>query len=163
MNATNYSSELQILTTHHGSQWWPGIALLRRAVYIDEQNVPEDLEWDEHDADAVHLAAMLNGQLVATARVVVQDGQAKIGRLAVATDFRKRGIATKMVRKALSVAQEKHITSVTLDAQTRVTSLYEKLGFHVVGEEFIDAGIWHLKMVLDLSSKDRGDTPHHRS
>jgi len=119
------------------------IAAIRRRVFIEEQRVPEQLEWDGLDGDALHLLAWVDGQAVGTARMLA-DGH--IGRMSVLKNFRGRGIGRQLLSTILRLAGERGLTEVDLDAQTQALGFYERLGFDALGEVFMDAGIPHRHM-----------------
>jgi len=121
---------------------------VRRRVFIDEQGVPESLEWDDADARAIHLLAETRqGQPVGTARLL-PDGQ--IGRMAVLPPFRRRGIGRALLQAALDAARQSGLTEVWLHAQTHALPFYRHAGFHPEGPEFTEAGIPHRRMRRSL-------------
>jgi predicted GNAT family N-acyltransferase len=127
----------------------PGIKAVREQVFIREQHVPEELEWDEHDAEAIHLVALdKNEQVIATARLLA-DGH--IGRMAVLETWRKHGVGSAMLAKLLLIAQQRQLTRVFLHAQTSAVGFYEHHGFKALGDEFMDAGIPHRYMQKELA------------
>ena len=79
------------------------LAEIRRLVFIEEQNVPEDMEWDEYDNSATHFLATLNNKVIATARLKT-DGQ--IGRMAVLAEYRNKGIGSKLLQFVLLTAKQ---------------------------------------------------------
>lgn len=120
---------------------------IRETVFIEEQHVPVDLEWDTHDQDALHLLVRdSNQQAIATARML-SDGH--IGRMAVLKPWRKQGIGTAMLRTLIRICQDKQLIA-HLDAQVHAIGFYTKLGFVTSGDVFIDAGIPHKRMYLAL-------------
>ena len=122
---------------------------LRRAVFIEEQRVPEELEWDDADERAYHVLAMSEaGEPIGTGRLKL-DGQ--IGRMAVARKWRRRGVGAAILQSLLDLARKEGCTMVRLHAQTHAIPLYEKYGFEIVGEEFDEAGIPHRMMELKLT------------
>ena len=120
---------------------------IRRRVFIDEQFVPEALEWDEHDAKASHFLAIFDNSAVATARLKT-DGQ--IGRMAVLKQYRSTGIGSQLLSFVLVTARQKGFKAVYLYAQIQVIDFYRKFGFVEQGEDFDDAGIMHREMRLSL-------------
>ncbi|GHB05034.1 GNAT family N-acetyltransferase [Modicisalibacter luteus] len=123
-------------------------AELRRRVFIDEQHVPEEEEWDGQDPACLHFIAFDAGQPVGTARLL-PDGH--IGRVAVLAQARGRGIGLALMRKAIEAAQLEGHAEVQLAAQIHALPFYERLGFQAYGQEFLDAGIPHRNMRLPLS------------
>ncbi len=131
---------------------WEDEALTLRAirteVFINEQQVPEAMEWDEFDAISTHvLARNFDGLPVGTARLL-PDGH--IGRMAVLKEWRGKGYGSAMLQKMLEELYSRHKQIVMLNAQTSAVKFYEKFGFKVSGEEFWEAGIPHVKMILFL-------------
>ncbi|TXI28202.1 MAG: GNAT family N-acetyltransferase [Nitrosomonas oligotropha] len=121
---------------------------VRTAVFIREQQVPEELEWDQFDAISVHVLAVNNaGQPVGTARLL-PDGH--IGRMAVLKEWRGQGLGSALLTKLLQVLIKRHQFEAQLHAQTSAIPFYKKFGFQIVGEEFMEAGIPHVKMMLSL-------------
>ncbi len=141
---------LRLEETRYQAKWWDEIVSLRLRVYVDEQAVPLEEELDLLDHTAIHWAALEGETLVATARLVLTDGEAKFGRLAVDRSRRRCGIGTRLLEMAIEHARRAGAPRVILDAQTRVTALYEGLGFRQVGDVFLDAGIDHIRMIRDL-------------
>ena len=127
---------------------------IRLRVFVLEQGVPEDLEWDGQDERAVHLLARDNtGRPVGTARLL-PTGQ--IGRMAVLPDWRRRGIGMALVKGLLAIAAAEGYPHPFLNAQASALPFYRRAGFVAVGAEFHEAGIRHRKMMLgDLSDAGR--------
>jgi len=119
---------------------------LRLEVFVVEQNVPVDEEVDEHDETALHLVAVEDGRVIATARVVMEGDTAKLGRVAVARHARRRGIAGRLIAASEAHARAHGATRVALAAQTGALPLYEKAGYIAYGERFMDADLEHLMM-----------------
>ncbi|MGH8671914.1 MAG: GNAT family N-acetyltransferase [Burkholderiales bacterium] len=121
---------------------------IRETVFIIEQGVTEDLEWDGLDAEAQHaLAYTVAGLAIGTARLL-SDGH--IGRMAVLKPWRHRGVGTALLDALLELAKRNGLSKVFLNAQEHAVGFYEKHGFRVHGETFMDAGIPHFAMTLDL-------------
>lgn len=124
---------------------------LRRAVFIDEQGVPEADELDGRDLDAIHLLATLDGRPVGCARLLVEGATGKIGRVCVLPEGRGRGIGAALVREGVEVLRAMpSVAQARLGAQIHALGFYERLGFRAEGADYIDAGIPHRDMVLDL-------------
>ena len=123
---------------------------IRRVVFIEEQRVPDHEEMDGRDADALHLIAHADGRPVGTARVLIGAGTGKIGRVAVLRGDRGTGAGKALVLGAIDLCRREGVSTARLGAQTHALGFYEVLGFRAVGPEFIDAGIPHREMVLDL-------------
>lgn len=126
---------------------------VRRAVFIDEQGVPEDVEMDGRDDEATHFVIYDTDadHSVATARVrIVDDDTAKAERVAVHPDYRGEGLGTWLMELAESEARDQGCSRVTLHAQTSVEAFYADLDYETVSEEFEKAGIPHVEMVKEL-------------
>jgi predicted GNAT family N-acyltransferase len=117
---------------------------IRETVFVAEQAVPAELEWDNEDADAVHFLAEEGQFAVGTARLL-PDGH--IGRVAVLKDWRGMKVGDALMGAAIAEAERRGLTQQALSAQVHATAFYERLGFRVVSEEFIEAGIPHVDMV----------------
>ncbi len=121
--------------------------LLRRKVFIDEQNVPEDEEIDTYDEIAIHLLAFEGDTPVGTARIVVQGEVGKIGRVCVLKEYRGMGLGADLINAALDQMRDlPDVAIARLGAQTHALGFYERLGFAAFGDEYMDAGIPHFDM-----------------
>ncbi len=117
---------------------------LRWAVFVEEQGVPADLEWDDQDAGALHLLAEdAQGRALGTARLL-PDGH--IGRMAVSQGWRRRGLGSLLLQRALQEAHRRGLARVVVNAQTYVMAFYERHGFVAEGEGFLEAGMPHHRM-----------------
>lgn len=119
---------------------------LRREVFVIEQNVPEDLEHDADDMTATHVVGIMNGTVVAVARILFKPEHAKIGRVAIAASHRGKNLGARLIQFALQVAGEQDQPRCYLESQADKTGFYARLGFTAFGDEFMDAGIPHLRM-----------------
>ena len=125
------------------------ILRLRAEVFVVEQDcVYQDL--DGYDTQAWHIFVKDDDRIVACSRVFVDNGaEVRIGRVVVAHDCRRRGIATGMLRKCIDIAETAYnAKSIVLDAQIYALSLYEGVGFKIDSEEFLEDGIPHYRMRL---------------
>ncbi|MBJ9976525.1 GNAT family N-acetyltransferase [Pseudomonas sp. S75] len=121
---------------------------IRSAVFVAEQHVPPELEFDAEDLGAVHFLASEGDYSVGTARLL-SDGT--IGRVSVLKDWRGLKVGDALMRAAIEEAQKRNLKQQRLSAQVHATSFYERLGFKVVSEEFLEAGIAHVDMVRDCA------------
>ncbi len=120
---------------------------IRKAVFVQEQAVPLELEMDEYDDVATHfLLRDPEGTPLATARLLDKHGLAKIGRVAVVQEARGRGLGLMLMQYVVEEAQKRGFTEAVLDSQTYAIPFYERLGFTAEGEEFDDASIPHFLM-----------------
>ena len=118
---------------------------VRARVFIEEQHVPEELEWDELDARCVHALASVDGEPVGTGRLT-PDGH--IGRMAVLPAWRGHGVGARLLRTLMDVGRERGDRTCRLHAQIHAMPFYERFGFRPEGGEFMDAGIPHRTMFL---------------
>lgn len=117
---------------------------VRRVVFMQEQGVPEELEWDEWDSVSRHfLAEDAQGHPIGTARLL-PDGH--VGRMAVLPFWRRRGVGRALLHHVLTTARDTGFSAVELAAQTHALKFYERFGFVAFGDEFLDAGIPHRNM-----------------
>jgi predicted GNAT family N-acyltransferase len=125
---------------------------LREEVFCGEQGVPRELEVDGLDDEALHLLACPAGsrEVVGTLRLLMDGVEAKVGRVAVAPDWRSRGVASRMLGAALAMAVQRGCRSARLAAQLRATGVYERAGFQIASEPFVQAGITHVSMRRSL-------------
>lgn len=120
---------------------------IRQKVFIKEQRVPADMEWDEFDETSTHYLVTQDDLSVATARLK-PDGQ--IGRMAVLPEFRNKGIGNELLKFVLIDADNQNIKKIYLHAQVKAISFYERQGFVTDGEVFYEAGIPHQVMRLTI-------------
>mgnify|MGYP000479080999 CR=1 FL=1 len=139
---------------------------LRRAVFIEEQQVPEALEWDGLDGDARHFLAIDSSARIQSApgalalgaaRMRVVEGHAKAERVAVRQDVRTLGIGRFLMLAIEAHARRLGLAVVVLHAQVAAIPFYERLGYRAHGDVFLSAGIDHREMTRILgTAKDRG-------
>ncbi|MGB8713429.1 MAG: GNAT family N-acetyltransferase [Onishia taeanensis] len=120
---------------------------IRRLVFIEEQAVPVEDEWDGRDPDCLHILAWRGTTALGTARLL-PDGH--IGRVAVLAEARGLGIGVALMQASIVAARSHGHAHVELAAQTHALPFYERLGFVAFGDEFLDAGIPHRNMRLTL-------------
>jgi predicted GNAT family N-acyltransferase len=121
---------------------------IRCKVFVEEQNVPVEIEWDDFDAGALHaLARDDSGRAVATGRLLPDK---RIGRMAVLKEARGSGIGSKVLSALIDAARSRGDSFVTIHAQLHAKPFYEKFGFVPFGNEFLEADIPHVEMRLSL-------------
>jgi predicted GNAT family N-acyltransferase len=124
---------------------------VRIAVFVDEQGGPLSDEPDAWDTAARHFVVVSGEKIVGTARLYqVEEGAAKIGRVALLPEYRGRGWGAELLKTLLLQARALGFREAMLDAQTHACPFYERFGFRAVGEEFLDAGIPHRQMRLSF-------------
>jgi predicted GNAT family N-acyltransferase len=130
---------------------------VRKEVFVGEQGVPEDLEYDAYDAVAVHvLAVREDGVPLGTGRLLFGEVAAakaggdlsvgSLGRLAVAKEARGLGVGVALVRAIEEAARVRGLAAVDLHAQTHALGFYERLGYEAYGPEYLEADIPHRAM-----------------
>lgn len=127
---------------------------VRRIVFIEEQEVPEELEIDEHDTldgRTIHFVAYRYGKPVGASRIrTYAPGVGKIERVAVAKTERGTGLGRQIMLEIEELAKQHGYDSLKLNAQTQAQRFYEKLGYEPFGDLFDDAGIEHIAMVKSI-------------
>ena len=134
---------------------------IRREVFIDEQNVPEEDEWDDLDATSVHLLAVgPDGAPLGTGRLIHgpqalavagRTGTVLLGRLAVLKPARGTGLGVALVRAIEDEGRARGATELELHAQVHALGFYERLGYVAEGPEYLDGGIPHRTMTRSLA------------
>lgn len=120
---------------------------IREQVFIQEQHISPEDEWDAQDAIALHFVVYIAGQAVATARLLENHS---IGRVAVLKSQRGLGLGKKVMEAIIQQAQQEQRPFLVLSAQVYATGFYQQLGFQVEGEEYLDCGIPHIRMRREL-------------
>jgi len=124
------------------------LAMIRTSVFMDEQMVPPELEWDGLDDAAIHvLATTPDGKPIGCGRMLITtDDPGHIGRMAVLQPWRGQGVGSTLLIALLNAAQNHALKKLNLDAQVTAIGFYEHHGFSAHGPEFMDAGIPHRHM-----------------
>ena len=123
---------------------------IREKVFVIEQHVPNDLEWDGLDDSATHLLA-LNSANQAVACVRILSG-GTIGRMAVLKEWRNLGFGRAVLKYAVNFCKTQGLESIELSAQKHAVSFYAQEGFVVTSNEYMEAGIPHYDMRLTISN-----------
>jgi len=138
----------------------PALRALRRDVFADEQGIAAELITDEHDADAVHIVAIRDGELIGTGRLVAGSSESstsaesaasagsagKIGRLATRPADRGAGVGAAVMRELERQARDRGLAEVRLHALDSARSFYDRIGYRACGEVFLEAGRAHIAM-----------------
>jgi len=119
---------------------------IRRAVFVTEQNVPEDLEFDGLDDDAIHFILYYNTTQIRCARLRIYEDTAKLERIAMLKEQRGNGYGTRLTKYLIEYCKKKNLHGVYLHSQTYVSDFYKKLGFKPKGNIFYEAGLEHIAM-----------------
>jgi predicted GNAT family N-acyltransferase len=124
---------------------------VRRQVFVREQGISEDLVFDEHDREALHVVVKDGERVIGSARVqFLADNQAKLERMAILKRYRRKGIGREMLLFLDAVWRDKQVRQVIIHAQLEVVPFYKLCGFDELGLPFREAGIKHIKMRKQL-------------
>jgi predicted GNAT family N-acyltransferase len=120
---------------------------VRRQVFVREQSISEALVFDGHDREALHTVVKDGQRVIGSARVqFLTDNQAKLERMAILKDYRRKGIGKEMLLFLDTVWKDKQVQQVIIHAQLEVVPFYKLCGFDELGSPFQEAGIKHIKM-----------------
>ncbi|MEK4287119.1 GNAT family N-acetyltransferase [Paenibacillus sp. FSL P4-0502] len=128
---------------------------IRKKVFVEEQGVPLNDEFDEFDTlngECEHVLAYYDGQPVATGRIRFLDGLGKLERICILEPYRKFGIGKRIISALEEIVVEKGHQKVKLHGQTQAEGFYKKLGYRASSTGFMEDGIPHLLMIKDLSA-----------
>lgn len=125
------------------------IRAIRTAVFIEEQRVDRELEFDDRDPLCLHLLALEGAEPIGTGRLDVAYG-GKIGRLAVLAEHRRRGVGAALMEKLHALARARALPALWCHAQLSAVPFYERLGYRATGPVFVEADIDHVRMDLSL-------------
>ena len=134
-------------------KWIDGLSQLkniREKVFIQEQKVTPQLEWDGMDENAMHFLVFKDEEAIGCARAVVIKNYMQLGRMAVLKEYRGQGIGSALLEKAIVTAKLNQISSIHISAQCYAIDFYLKFGFKVMSDIYLDAEIPHRDMTLKL-------------
>ena len=126
------------------------LTMIREKVFIEEQKVTPQLEWDGLDEEAIHFLAYKNEEVVGCSRAIVTEGVMQLGRMAVLKDHRGEGVGSALVDKAVTTSKLNQLLAIHISAQCHAIDFYKKFGFKVTSDIYLDAGIPHRDMRLEL-------------
>lgn len=139
------------LETVRWTEHYQELYSIRYQVFVQEQNVPEELEQDEFDPLSQHiLARTAEGQAIGTGRLL-PDGH--IGRIAVLSEWRGHGIGHLLMKQLIELGRNQNFKQLGLNAQISALGFYRQLGFVPSGEPFLEAGIMHQSMTLTFEDE----------
>ncbi|MFK4204005.1 GNAT family N-acetyltransferase [Acinetobacter junii] len=124
---------------------------IRKQVFIIEQNIPEEEEWDDQDMISDHFVVYVQDQPIATARLLQNNS---VGRVAVLKAYRGQGIGRMIMLGIIRQAHQQDRKFLQLSSQVHAISFYEKLGFSIQGDAYDECGIPHIKMQLVIETKN---------
>jgi len=132
------------------------LRFVRHAVFVDEQQIPADLEWDERDQDAAHVIAISESdQAIATGRLLAGG---HIGRMAVVPGWRGKGVGRSILNLLLAAAHRRGDRIIKLSSQQTACGFYLKQGFIQTGDPYQEAGRQHVAMHLQLGDNHAQQT-----
>jgi predicted GNAT family N-acyltransferase len=124
---------------------------VRRLVFIDEQQVPEEEEIDQYEKECIHVVMYDNDQQpIAAGRLRNVDGIGKMERICVLSSHRKLGLGKHIMDYLEGLAIENGYNKLKLNSQTHAEGFYDKLGYQTISDVFLDAGIPHVTMVKEV-------------
>lgn len=124
---------------------------IRKQVFIIEQNIPEEEEWDDQDMISDHFVVYDQDQPIATARLLQNNS---VGRVAVLKAYRGQGIGRMIMLEIIRQVHQQDRKFLQLSSQVHAISFYEKLGFSIQGDAYDECGIPHIKMQLVIETKN---------
>jgi predicted GNAT family N-acyltransferase len=125
------------------------IRRVRETVFIDEQRVPRELEFDDRDPLCRHVLVFDGDVPVGTGRLDLDYG-GKVGRVAVVASHRRNGVGTLLMERLHAIARERKLPQLWCNAQLTAVPFYERLGYVSSGPVFVEADIDHVRMQLEL-------------
>ncbi len=132
------------------------IRAVREQVFVVEQSVDPELEWDGRDASCDHaVVTSAAGQVIGTGRLICAGGEGKIGRMAVLAQHRGCGAGMAILEFLVNLARAKGMQRAALNSQTHALPFYERAGFVAEGPEFDEANIPHRHMCMELQDGRR--------
>ena len=121
---------------------------IREMVFVKEQNVQRERERDNFDTNSNHVLAMYRNKPIGCARIKIIDRRAKLERVAVLKNCRKRGVGALLMDYLVTYCKKNAVEEIFLHAQCEVSDFYKKWGFEPRGEPFMEEGIKHVEMYL---------------
>jgi predicted GNAT family N-acyltransferase len=134
-------------------KWIDGLSQLkniREKVFIQEQKVTPQLEWDGMDEKAIHFLVFNDKAAIGCARAIVIKDHMQLGRMAVLKEYRGQGIGSALIEKAMTIAKLNQLSAIYISAQCHAIDFYKKFGFEVTSDIYLDAEIPHRDMTLDF-------------
>ncbi|MQF98940.1 MAG: GNAT family N-acetyltransferase [SAR202 cluster bacterium] len=131
---------------------YDSVRSIRTEVFVNEQGVPPEVEFDNYDETAIHAVAYEYDKIVGTGRLIIDTAtDARIGRMAVNESSRRKGVGSQILAFLENTAKSNGIRHITLHAQHYVRDFYEENGYREQGETFVEAGILHVEMSKVIS------------
>ncbi|CAM8391254.1 GNAT family N-acetyltransferase [Candidatus Methylopumilus universalis] len=129
---------------------YDSLTMIREKVFIEEQKVTSQLEWDGMDKEAIHFLAFKDEKAIGCARALVIEYCMQLGRIAVLKEYRGEGIGSALIEKAMTTAKLNQLSAIYISAQCHAIDFYKKFGFEVTSDIYLDAEILHRDMTLNF-------------
>ena len=126
------------------------LTMIREKVFIEEQKVTPQLEWDGMDEEAIHFLVYKDKKAIGCARAIVIENDMQLGRMAILKEYRGEGIGNNLIEKAVITAKLNQLSSIHISAQCHAIDFYKKFGFKVISDIYLDAEIPHRDMRLEF-------------
>jgi predicted GNAT family N-acyltransferase len=126
------------------------LTMIREKVFIEEQKVTSQLEWDGMDEEAIHFLAFKNKKAIGCARAFEIENYMQLGRMAVLKEYRGEGVGTALIEKAITTAKLNQLSAIYISAQCHAIDFYKKFGFEITSDIYLDAEIPHRDMKLEF-------------
>jgi predicted GNAT family N-acyltransferase len=126
------------------------LTMIRQKVFIEEQKVTSQLEWDGMDEGAIHFLAFKNEKAIGCARAFVIENYMQLGRMAVLKAYRGEDVGTALIEKAITTAKLNQLSAIYISAQCQAIDFYKKFGFEITSDIYLDAEILHRDMKLNF-------------
>ena len=129
---------------------YDSLTMIREKVFIEEQKVTSQLEWDGMDEEAIHFLAFKDEKAIGCARALVIEYCMQLGRIAVLKEYRGEGIGSALIEQAVTTAKLNQLSAIYISAQCHAIDFYKKFGFEVTSDIYLDAEIPHRDMTLNF-------------
>ena len=126
------------------------LTMIREKVFIEEQKVTPQLEWDGMDEAAIHFLALKDGTAIGFARAFINNNHMQLGRMAVLKEHRHQSVGNALIEKAMVTAKLNQLSAILISAQCHAIDFYAKFGFQVTSDIYLDAEIPHRNMRLEF-------------
>ena len=129
---------------------YASLTMIREKVFIEEQKVTPQLEWDGMDEAAIHFLALKDGTAIGCARAFINNNHMQLGRMAVLKEHRHQSVGNALIEKAMVTAKLNQLSAILISAQCHAIDFYAKFGFQVTSDIYLDAEIPHRNMRLEF-------------